>query len=761
MSAAVLGLIGGLFSAAPAVADPFTAVLQITKSVNKANLVANDTLVYTIAIDCSTDNCVGAQLTDTLPPEFDGLTLNTTPAVSGGPSTYSWGGTNSRTLTVNFTKATPTGTGIPAGTGYSVQVSLTVPPTLPADWPSNGIAVTNTAQVEATTAAQVSASADATITIPYTVNTTATATWSPASAQFKVGDPSTLTLTTRNTSNASATSLQLLSPTDPTAPSSLFEYVNLAGFGALTFPAGADQVQVDAYVGGVWVNGPVGATATLDSGVTLSAVQGLRITFTSSTGSTITASGTAGSLVLQLAQRAATRTGGVSLITGATATANITGTVVVPTQPAKNVTTSATYVIGALTSVVSASTSFTGARVAAGTSTRVTLTGKNLSNGPLTTLTVTQPITSALLTPKITFAGFSGTGMAWPSGAISATVTWFVDSGTVPAPSTVAAPGALPATPTLDPGQRITGFAVEFSGTIAANATAAVPFIAAIAPDAVAAVPGTATVVNTIRVDGVNDAGAATPASANASLVILYPQIGVTMTKTITPSASTAVPAGGRSVVQLRATTSSDSGFVMPTAVTITDAATASATDYWNAFNVVGVAPTQVLSGSTLLVQYTIDGSTWIDLGGVTAGGVAATYSQVFPPVIAPTIVGVRFVHTNASGFAQSSTMSGNLSFQARATLRSDGSPTATSSGPVTYTNSTATAAAGEINVPGGGPVSGSASTTAPGAAAWRPAGNGGEMFSKTWQSPTVDSQSAQTRVARLAWGTELDGYAT
>lgn len=761
LAGALAGLTGGLFAAAPAFADPFTAVLQITKTVNKANLVANDTLVYTIAVDCSTDNCVGATLTDVLPPEFDALTLNTTVAVSGGSSTYSWGGTNNRTLTVNFTKATAGGPGIPAGTGYSVQISLTVPPTLPADWPSNGVPVSNTASVLATTAAEVSASATATITVPYTVNTTTSATWSPSAAQFKVGDPSTLTVSSRNTSNAAATSLQLLVPTDPTAASSLFEYVNLTGFGTLTFPAGADLVQVDAYVGGAWINGPNGATAALDPGVTLADVQGLRITFSSSTGSTLTASGSAGSLVINLAQRSATRTAGTSLISGATATANITGTVLVPTQPAKSKTASATYAIGALTSVVSASTSFTSARIAAGTSTTAILTGRNLSNGPLATMTVTQPTTSALLDDKVTFAGFASSGLAWPSGATSATVTWFVDSGTVPAPVTVTAPGAMPATPTLTGGQRITGFAVEFQGAIAANATAAVPFVVAVAYDAVPASPGTLTRTNTIQVDGVNDAGTANPATASANLVMLYPQIGVTMTKTVTPSSSTPVPAGGRSIVQLRATTSSDSGFVTPSSITLNDVQTASASDYWLAFDVVGVAPTQVLAGSTLLVQYTTDGTTWTDLGGVTAGATATTYTEVFPSAIADQIVGVRFVHSKASGFAQSTTVAGNLSFRARDTLRGSSTPTSTSGSNGSFTNSATVDATGDVQLPGGGNVSGSTSSGASGGIVWRPAGSGGELFSKTWQNATVDSQSGQTRVARLRWGTEIDGYSS
>src|SRR3954469_15511741 len=91
---ALLALFGTLLVAAPATAAGETAVLQIDKSVNKTSLAPNDTLNYTIDINCLSDNCVGAQLVDTLPPQFDVLTLNPTVTVSGGTATYSWGGTN-------------------------------------------------------------------------------------------------------------------------------------------------------------------------------------------------------------------------------------------------------------------------------------------------------------------------------------------------------------------------------------------------------------------------------------------------------------------------------------------------------------------------------------------------------------------------------------------------------------------------------------------------------------------------------------------
>src|SRR5690606_25396779 len=112
------------------------------------------------------------------------------------------------------------------------------------------------------------------------------------------------------------------------------------------------RIQVDAWNGTAWVDGTPAATAALDASILPADVRGLRITFTSSTGDTIASNGSAGSVVLQLAQRASTRTAGTSLISGAVVAANVTGTVTVPTQPAKSATASATYSIGALTSSV-------------------------------------------------------------------------------------------------------------------------------------------------------------------------------------------------------------------------------------------------------------------------------------------------------------------------------------------------------------------------------------------------------------------------
>ncbi|MEO8529581.1 MAG: hypothetical protein ABI435_10940, partial [Pseudolysinimonas sp.] len=706
-----------------------------------------------------------AQLVDTLPVEFDPLTLNTTVVVTGGASTYSWGGTNNRTLTVDFTKTTPNGLGIPSGDGYSVQVSLLVPANLSPDWPSNGVPVTNTATVTATTAAAASASVAATITVPYTVATTAGAAWSPPTTQFKVGEASTLTLTTTNTSNAKADTLTLLAPTDPTSGSNLFELVNFASFGAVTFPAGADRIQVDAYVAGSWINGAFDTVAALPAGVTDSQVTGLRITFGSSNaGAQLTANGSAGAVVLNLAQRASTRTAGTSLVTGAVATANVRGTVSVPGHGTQSANASATYTIGGLDSVVSGSVVFSTPRIPAGGSTISTITGSNASNGNLSELTVTQPAGS-FLTDKITFGGFTAGGAAWPAGATAATVTWLVTGqpGDIdPDPVELTSGDAFPPTPTLSPTQRITGFSIQFRGTILVGASAVVPFRVNVAEDAVAAFPGTEVFVQTAQIDGVNDAGAATPVSPYANLTVLYPQVDVGLIKSVTPSA--AVPAGGRSVVQLHATTSSDSGYVSPTSISITDAMTAAAFDYWRAFDAVAIAPTQIPAGATLLIEGTTDGTNWTTISSTTAGASAIIHQEAL--VGGTALVGLRFTFLNAGGFGQGTTVQANIAFVARATLRGTSDPTATVGGDVSYVNSAHADALGEVVLENGSTVSSTATSASSAVVKTIPSGPGaGLMFSKAWVpvsgSTTVSSQSGLQRTARLSWGSEIGGYSS
>ncbi|BAJ32701.1 MULTISPECIES: DUF5979 domain-containing protein [Kitasatospora] len=83
-------------------------------------------------------------------------------------------------------------------------------------------------------------------------------------------------LTVLNTGNMSA---NLLRMTDQDAD--FFDAVDLVGITSNTMPAGADRVQVDAYVNGAWVNGTPAGNAALPAGVNPADVTGVRASYTS------------------------------------------------------------------------------------------------------------------------------------------------------------------------------------------------------------------------------------------------------------------------------------------------------------------------------------------------------------------------------------------------------------------------------------------------------------------------------------------------
>ncbi|MCU1409578.1 MAG: hypothetical protein JWR04_285 [Rhodoglobus sp.] len=757
LAALVIAVIG-LSTLAPAAAhaDP-GSLFTITKSVDKAVVLPGQTFTYTITVDCSPEDCPDARLVDDLPDEFADLTVSPNVIVTGGPSTATWSGSDSRTLTVDFQKPlTDGGVGIASGSGYSVQVALSVPAGLSPDWAYNGTPITNTARASSVNAPDADASRDVTINVPVTVSTTAAADWTPASTRFKVGEASALLLTTRNTSNAKATSLTLVVPTDPTAVTNPFEAVDFTGFGAVTFPGGADRVQVDAYVAGAWVAGSPDTAPVLPGGVVEPSIRGLRFSFTSSSGSELTANGLEGSVVVQLAQRATIRTSGASLVTGTTAVASVTGTVLVPGQPAKDAVTSDSYVIDSLDSKVTGATVFAPARIPAGTESLVSVTGQNASKGTLDTLTITEPSTGLLADSRLAFDGFRSAGSAWPSGASSATVTWVVDGGTTPSAQVYTS--GVPSTPALVGGQRIIGFSIEYSGDIAVNALARAAF--AVDVDGQAAGAGSSVfLTDAPSIGGTNDAGSAAPATPTAALEVLAPAVAITLDKVITPSA--AVPAGGRSLVQLTARASSDTGYVAPDAITVIDEWTGSTADYWAGFDAVAISSTAVSVGSTLVVSYKTTGG-WVVLDSVDATASAQTYRRALPTPTA--ITGLKFVFTKPGGYALGSVVRPTISFQARSEVRGTTDPTAAIGTPVTYTNAASAVASGSIVVAGvTTTVDSTATDTATGAVKAIAPGVGGALFDKTWQavsgSTAVDSQSGQTRVARLAWGTEVTGY--
>ncbi|MFI6941922.1 DUF5979 domain-containing protein [Streptomyces sp. NPDC050418] len=85
-----------------------------------------------------------------------------------------------------------------------------------------------------------------------------------------------MSLTIANTGNMSAKTLQMTDRDED-----FFDAVDLVSIKSNQMPAGANRVQIDAYVDGEWVNGTPSSSAALPAGVNAADVTGIRATYSS------------------------------------------------------------------------------------------------------------------------------------------------------------------------------------------------------------------------------------------------------------------------------------------------------------------------------------------------------------------------------------------------------------------------------------------------------------------------------------------------
>jgi len=774
-AALVLALGLGLLAAPPAYAAD--AALTVQKTVDGQNSVTvdpGDEFTYNVAVGCDDADCLDARLVDVLPPEFAGFTIVST-AVNppSQPTATSLTGcstevTASCTVTVDFVTALgDAATGIRAGDTHNLLVRLRAPLTLSPSWASNGAAVPNTAVVTSTTAPTASDSALVTVAIPVTVDVAVSKSWSPASQQFSPGVQSTVALTARNTSNVAAESVTLQDPkTADDAATALpasnpFAIVDFVSFGAVSAPQGADRVRVDAYVfdGSVWdwVQGAPTTVAgvALPAGVAPGDVAGLRFAFTDAAGAAVIAPGGAdGSVRFSVAQRATDRSTGDSLVLGTSATNQVAAAVVVPAKPAVTRDAQAPYRIAGLTVDITAAKTIAPSRIPAGTTAAATITARNDSNGPLDTLTVGD---LDFFTTDVVFGGFSAP-ITFPAGATGASVVWSFSDDSSSAPQAVA-DGTTPTAPPAPAGAHLTGFAVSYTGAITAGASAALRF--SIAPTVDLVPDSTSSPVrleNTATTTGSNAAGSDS-ASATAPLAVYFPEIDLDIAKTVSPTAP--VAAGGSVVVQLPTTTGTDSAFVRPTRVVVQDVwREADFDDFWNAFSPVAIAPTQVVAGSSLLVEYTLDGTAWQVLDTVPATAATVVYStSIAAPVDPGAIVGLRYTFENPAGLAQGTTVSPNTVFAARSTLRDGGAPSSVVDAAASiYENRGFATATGAVL--GAGTITSDEVDDLAEARIRSTSGTGPVLADKDWTTASVVSQSGATATTRLGWAVTAAGSA-
>lgn len=763
----VLALPLAVGAALPAAAA--SEFLVVEKTVDKSVLQPGDVFTYTIEVACSEQSCVDAQLLDALPAELDGFALNQVVVQAKDvPHTLTWtvDGTPGATapaaitadtrLAVDFTGSIGgPDVGLENGRTFAITLTLQVP----LDMPVGDTEITNTATTSATNSAPGSSSADVTISVAEVVDLAVSKTWTPSNQVFDEGAASAIDLSVTNASNISATSLVLQEPKAAVDGATTLDASNpftITDFAGLTdgpLPAGADAVQVDAYVfqGGAWswVTGTAGTSASLPADVDPTAVGGIRITYT---GAEI-APGAVGAVGIDLTQRAEHRNTNADLSLALHAVDNVVqGTATVPGHPQVTKDDTATYTIAPAHVAVDITKDISPSRAGAGQSVVGFITATNTSDVGVAELRIAD---LGYFTSDITFGGFTQAPV-WPAGATTASVVYHLAAGgtqTVPFAS-----GASPASPSGP----ITGFEIVYTapgGGITSGSTANVKFAIKTTEGATGgAVEKSTTNTATGTVTAPN--GQTAPDEASDDLILVKPSIDITLNKTVLPT--TPVAAGETVVTKLETNmTTSAPDYITAKKIVVEDSwgAAKAPTGFWNAFNLTSVAPTQLPADTTLTIAVQRADGSWANLPVYAAQGAPSIVSMTNAQLAAAagvsteSLTGIRFTFeaTAAAGFPANTTVSPVLVSTARATQRDGAAPTAPADDEKVYTNTASTTGTG--TTAGGSDLTGtdekSDEATVDGSAG---SGPGGVSIDKKWTSDYVDAQSGRTAVTNLSW---------
>lgn len=766
----VLAATGVVAGAAPAAlaADEY---LQIDKSVDKPTPLPGDTFTYSVKVTCSEQDCLDATLSDVLPAQLVGFPIeNVTFTPQTIPYTATWSTTGTSVppatvaagtgVTVALQQPTshPVGTGLVAGNTFTMSISLHVPEDHPAGDSGN---IVNTATVTATNSAPASDDATIDINVPVNLAVDTTKTWTPNTLNYSPGAASTIALGVGNASNLDATTLVIQEPKAAPAgataldASNPFTITDFTGFGAASIPPACTSVQTDVYVktGSTWnwTTGAPGPTLTLPTGVTNADVGGIRVTCTGTL-----PPGTTVSVPLGLAQRTTDRNSGAAL-DAATHTVDNTaaGTVTTPSGSATK-DASASYTVRPNQPTVTTTKSIDPGTITAGQSAAAQVSAQNGS------VPVSQLVIADLdyFTSEITFGGFTA-APDWPDGASAAKVVYHLLAG-----GTQEVPFADGATPAA-PGGAISGFEIVYTGTlITGSATAGAAFTIATSE---AATGGASTVTRTNTVASTVTApnGLTATATDRAPLTILDPEVAVTIDKSVRPS--TPVAPGDTVIAGLATVASATGDGAVVHDIVVEDAWDGSTTQFWNAFSLQAIAPTQVPPGASLTIEVKNASGVWQTLVvqpaqsaasvyQLDAAALAAALGALSPALTPDAVQGVRFSFHSDAGFPATTAVTPNLTFAARDTLRTGGSTTPGPDRPTSYTNA-ATATAGGTTQ-GGKPLTDTDTDTAPGVIETQTAPPGpGPSIDKSWTKTLLSSQSGEQADTNLRWRTTA-GYA-
>ena len=755
---AVGGVVGGIAPAAVA-AGGTGDYLQIDKSVDKPTPQPGETFTYAVKVTCSEQDCLGAQLTDAFPAGLVGFdveavrfTPDTTPYAAtwtGGASTPPAKIAAGTTVTVDIkeTTDTPVGVGMSAGTTFSMLVSLRVPDNYP---PGQSGDIVNTAKVTATNANTVDSSATININVPENIGVGVTKTWSPNRQSYAPGTASSIALGVSNASNVNVDKLVIQEPKAAVDGSSTldasnpFTITDFTGFQNVSLPTSCTSVQVDAYVfeGGSWnwKTGPPATTPTLPNGVTNAQVGGIRMTCVG----TIAPGDTVG-FGLGLAQRSTHRDTGADLSTATHQVDNVAnGTATAGSRTATKDAV-ASYTVAPSMPTVQTSKNIEPGQITAGQDASASLSATN-GAVPVSELRVAD---LDFFSTDVSFGGFTAAPV-WPAGASAAKVVYHLAAGGTQDVSF--ADGAVPAAP----GAAVTGFELVFTGSpIQANATANAAFSIVTSENATDGKPSV-TLTNTVASTVTAPNGLTAKATDSAPLTVIDPSVSVTIDKTVRPGAP--VAPGDSVIASLQTVASATGDGARINDIVVEDAWNGAQNAFWNAFSLTAVAPTQVPANATLTVEVRRHDGTWVTLASAPAQPQAfvfqmdaAATAAALAPLSPADVEGIRFVFHSDSGFADTTNVTPNLVFDARADRRTGGATTPGADQPTTYTNTAVSTVTGKSD--GGKSLTDDASDTAPGTiqTEQNPPGPGPDI-QKRWTRDFLDAQSGQRADTTLRW---------
>lgn len=412
----LLGLLGVLVIQIPSAgaADP-TASMTIHKSATSTSPNPGEKFSYVVQVQCTAgtvSGCVDAAVHDPMP---DGITIVDDITVSGAdtaPTITPADPSDEFTLTFRDDLG-----GGDVGFAAGVAVTISVPVQLDPDYPpsKSGVELPNTATISADNAATKDSTAVVTPDVPPVLAAQTTKTIQPSSGLPAPGTAADATVTGTNTSNVPVDEMVVSDPLDPDAEPNPFTYLALNSISVPSLPDGADAMRVRAYVDGAWVDGPLGTSAELPTGVDPADVRGLQVVFSNTAGEGI-APGAAAEIDLGLEQTDAVSSAELPLVVENTARTTVT----LDGDSAESDPASDSYRIPPAEVSVAASKTFDPDTVRAGEPSTATITATNTTANSIDSLTITEPAAGQNnpFDHGLSFTGLgtdgAGAGIDWP-----------------------------------------------------------------------------------------------------------------------------------------------------------------------------------------------------------------------------------------------------------------------------------------------------------------------------------------------------------